>query len=601
VKDTKEIRGTATYLRPMLKAQSMQDLNRALALFNSTEGQEKSIGQFLAPCLQAYEEMLKELDDPSSPLHRTEQSQIINEFKVRAVRHSLNASVVSFNNNDKIAVMKCSWDDTDNIPTPPHHDWGATQGLIEIYARIIESVLNQPPETGEKLKKTRTSVNPISTEAVPAASCSVVWGGSNILAQRSALPWELDEFNKLRYLKPIEGGKGHAAFWVTGDRKGCSAETLTGDAARAVIQGFDVRAAIMHLIYSAYALSLPEPWKDEFVIDGRQIYDILGFNRRSDLTRQQKLALIRDIALQPSQIMTYIHYFKNPDSKGFTIREARLWEISIDSDFKENSDGSSEEITGLSIIGRAGPWAEKFLNRQAENKAFFQYGFISDKMLRSIGSLHQKHPGAVRMIIWLIYKTRVGPGQNITVRQLMEVAYESEKLSQAENNCKKRGRLANTWDGDLEALTKVGWILDFDDTSYPVELRPIIFGGGIGRTAVRPTHFWGRLGAAKLVIHPPEEIAQKIQLVAARKNQHRKGGNVAAKAAIKSDIFSFSKEQIKEARIARGMSRSKFAAAVGKSEDWVKKIEIGKRRLTSENVPLVGEVLGISPLPIKKG
>ena len=77
----------------------------------------------------------------------------------------------------------------------------------------------------------------------------------------------------------------------------------------------------MHLIYAAHATQFDRPWEQEFVIDDKQIEDYLGFKKRTDKNRQQKLALIKEIAQQPCQITTFISWPDQGRARGFTVSE----------------------------------------------------------------------------------------------------------------------------------------------------------------------------------------------------------------------------------------------------------------------------------------
>lgn len=103
------------------------------------------------------------------------------------------------------------------------------------------------------------------------ATCKLLWESVNILTQRSDLQWQPDEDGKLTYTSTLKDGRGRLIFWVTDSPEEQYPEALAGEAALAVIETFDIRAACMHLIYAAHVTTLDRPWEEEFVVDDAQI------------------------------------------------------------------------------------------------------------------------------------------------------------------------------------------------------------------------------------------------------------------------------------------------------------------------------------------
>lgn len=99
------------------------------------------------------------------------------------------------------------------------------------------------------------------------ATCKLLWESVNILTQRSDLQWQPDEDSKLTYTSTLKDSRGRLIFWVTDSPEEQYPEALAGEAALAVIETFDIRAACMHLIYAAHITTLDRPWEEEFVIN----------------------------------------------------------------------------------------------------------------------------------------------------------------------------------------------------------------------------------------------------------------------------------------------------------------------------------------------
>lgn len=602
-------RNSRSMSRPRLDVQSAASAALDAAVKRIFTGAELSgIWTYLPPCLRALEGMRQEFET-GKKWTNLDPKAFATELKLRAIKEATGAT--------RVEIQAQPLLDGEELPVLPNGErlasqilitWGAGEpkninlddvgkvsALADLFAAIVrENIANwmKPADLPAE-----SNSDPFAHGAlVPFASSLPSWEASNILTRRASLEWTEDENQKLRYSRPFGKNGGHATFWVTSDGDGQTPEALAGAAALQVIKAFDIRAVCMHLLYTTYSLSREKPWKDEFRITDEQIIKTLGLDKRTDLNRNQKLQLIRDIALQPSQIMTYIYYPGTKASDRFTIRQSRLWEISIDYHGKEKADGAVKEVTGLTIIGRAGLWAERFLNRdgQREKKALFEYGHISQRLLQDIGSLHHNHPGAAILSVWLLHKTRVGPGQPITVQTLLEVAYSKERLDQIRRDHRARAKQADTWEGDLEALAEAGWRLEFDDSSYPMDIRPRFAGGGVGDLAERPQGYWERLLAARMTIHPPAEIAGKLVEHQERRAElsTKRRQRVQQRKPTPREM-TLSSDEIRRAREAKGLTRRQLAAAMGRTEDWIKKIETGKRRLTPSDVPTARKVLGI--------
>jgi hypothetical protein len=51
--------------------------------------------------------------------------------------------------------------------------------------------------------------------------------------------------------------------------------------------------------------------------------------RRTDLNRQEKLALIAKVAQQPAQLLVYLYWPHHAKKDAFAIEQSRLWDIAI--------------------------------------------------------------------------------------------------------------------------------------------------------------------------------------------------------------------------------------------------------------------------------
>ncbi|MFW9263846.1 helix-turn-helix domain-containing protein [Nostoc sp. CALU 546] len=444
----------------------------------------------------------------------------------------------------------------------------------------------------------------------PFASAIVIWELCNVLAQRQSLLWEIDAEGDLYYQRQINGGKGAIAFRVTDSINLESPATLKGAKALSAIKTFDIRSACMHLIYAAHVTNLDQPWQEEFIINDRQIEEYLGLDKRKDLSKSIKLALIKELAQQPCKLIASINLPPQGKIKGICLEKSRLWHLlDIQHDFQEDELGC-KHLVGLTFKIKAGEWAQYFLNRQGckERTAFYQYGTLPKALLSVVMSIWQQHEGAVRMILWLLFKTKIGKEQRITIPTLMKVAYGERKLNQVSLEPENRQRLLRIFESDLEVLNQYGLKPIFDPVTYPLEIQPlwcklvdipedaeaalefwIDDGSNDTRlTDVAPRGKWNRLMNARILYFemPPE---WKKQLAKSQKKQR----TTNCKTKLKPQI-ALSIEYILEARKRLGLSQRDLAQLTGKSQSWIRDIENGRFQAKLEDQMLLRKVLGIN-------
>jgi hypothetical protein len=413
------------------------------------------------------------------------------------------------------------------------------------------------------------------SETTRMASALPIWEASNVLAQNSNLPWIADPQGRLCYAKDIGDGKGAVHFWVTENIEDEYPAALAGAAALAVVESFDIRAACMHLIYAAHATQLEKPWEQELVIDDRQLEAYLGLKKRTDKNRQSKLALIEELVKQPCKITTFISW-SAPGKKQVTIEEGRLWHLLGTRYHYQQDINGNKELIGMTFIVRAGLWAKYFLNEEGrKNKtAYYQYGTLPRMLLESVMSIWQHHPGAARLMVWLLFKTQFSRSQPLSVQALMEIAYGEQKIEQAKRNSELRKKLANTWDDDLLTLHERGWQLRFDPETYPLEIRP----SGFGRENLqRPRGFFDRLLSARLWITPEDTLVNEVAAI-----KEIEPEMAEQLTACQPDLM-LSGAQVRALRTSRGWSQRKLAALSGLSQGLISLIENNERNISAEN------------------
>jgi len=409
-----------------------------------------------------------------------------------------------------------------------------------------------------------------NSEAARMTVALPIWEASNILTQGNDLAWSKDSNGKLRYARQVGDGTGSIYFWVTEDIDDEHPATLAGAAALACIDTFDIRAACMHLLYAAHATQLDKPWEQELVIDDRQIEEYLGLRKRTDKNRQQKLALIEEIAKQPSKITTYVSWPTQGRKKGFTVEEGRLWHI-VGTRYHYQSDLlGKKELVGMTFIVRPGQWAKYFLNEEEDSS---YCGNLSTSLLQGVMQVWQHREGAARLMVWLLFKSRVDRQLPLGVQTLMEVAYGAQKVQEARASSELRKKLVRGWDEDLLTLTEHGWEIIFDPQSYPEEIQPAGFGRG---SRLRPRGFFEQLLSAWVWINPPIDMSSNSAAILEK--------NGPSLPVLKDDPpHLLNGDNVKRLRAARGWSQRKLATLAGISQGLVCLIETNARPISSEN------------------
>jgi DNA-binding transcriptional regulator YiaG len=444
----------------------------------------------------------------------------------------------------------------------------------------------------------------------PFASAIVIWEACNLLAQCQSLPWKEEEEGKLSYERLVSQRRGLITLRIADTLVQDPPVALAGTQAIAAIKVLDIRAACMHLIYAAHAIELDKPWEQEFIINNRQIEEYLGLEKRKDLSKSAKLTLIKEIAQQPCLIKTFIDWPQQGQVKGFLVEKSRLWHmLEIQHHFQSDEMGC-KHLVGLTFKVRAGIWAKNFLNKQGckDRTAFYQYGSLPKSLLCAVMSLWQQHEGAARMMLWLLFKNRMGKEQRITVPTLMGVAYGDDKVTQAASQREERKRLLRKFESDLEVLNHYGLKPVFDPVTYPLEIQPLWaklvnlpedaeaalefwMNDGSGETRLTdssPRGKWNMLMNARILwFELPPEWEQPQAELEKKKRRSTKTKNKSKTQPVLSG------DQITAARKSLQLSQRELAQRTNKSQSWIRDVENGRFRAKAEDQMLLRKVLGL--------
>jgi DNA-binding transcriptional regulator YiaG/Pyruvate/2-oxoacid:ferredoxin oxidoreductase delta subunit len=446
----------------------------------------------------------------------------------------------------------------------------------------------------------------------PFASAIVIWEACNLLAQRTSLHWETDANGYLRYSRTVNQGRGVITFHIQNpfqvSNRATDVQVIARSAVPEAIASLDLRSACLHLIFAAHATALDQPWEQEFTIDEHQIEKYLGLEKRKDLSKAAKLSLIKNLVHQACSLIVSIDWPQQGRVPGFSVTESPLWQITnIQHHFQEDDQGC-KYLTGLTFKIKAGIWAQHFLNKQGckERTAFYQYGSLPKTLLTTVMSLWQQHEGAVRLMLWLLFKTKMGREQRITVPTLLRVGYGEEKVTVASRQREERKRLLRTYENDLEVLNHYGIKPTFDPVTYPPEIQPLWAklvdipedpdealefwindaGGDTRLTDTGPRGKWNLLMNARILsFELPPEWEQHSQA-----DKKQRGAKTRKNPKPTGDLLG---EQILAARKNLNLSQRELAKLTGKSQSWIRDVEKGRLKPKLEDQLTLRQILNI--------
>ncbi|ESA34620.1 helix-turn-helix protein [Leptolyngbya sp. Heron Island J] len=447
----------------------------------------------------------------------------------------------------------------------------------------------------------------LSGKTTPFASSMVIWEACNILAQRHHLSWQTDTDGQHYYRRPVHRGRGEMRFRLAADPESETLMPMSAHQAQKAIAQFDIRATCLHLIFAAYAVTLSGPWEDSFVLNDQHIEQYLGLDKRKDLTKLEKLTLIKNLVYQSCQLLVTLDWPRQGKVKSFSLDEHPIWHLLNTEYYFETDAQGDRHLIGLGFTLRAGIWAKHFLNKRdyRNQTAFYQYGTLPQSLLSEVMSNWQQHEGAVRMLLWLLFKLRLGGDHRLTVRTLLRIAYGEERLVEATTVRGAHKRLLRTFESDLETIYYYGLKPLFDPETYPAEIQPLwskvidipndvdealefwVNDAHQSRslTDTAPRDKWQRLINARL---SGFELSEEWQQTVRRRAPRRR-----RKQSQPAEVVTLSGSAIKAARKRQNVTQRDLAKHLGKSQSWVRDVEKGRFNISAADHARLQQTLNI--------
>lgn len=451
----------------------------------------------------------------------------------------------------------------------------------------------------------------LNGKTTPFASSMVIWETCNILAQRQTLPWQPDQNGCLAYHRQVHRGRGEMQFRLTVNPEADRPTPMADQAGRAALAQFDLRAACVHLIFAAYAVTCDRPWEESFILNDQHIEHYLGLDKRKDLTKLEKLTLIKEMVYQACQILVSISWPRQGKVPPFSLNEHPVWQLLNTQYYFEVDAQGCRHLIGLGFTIQAGLWSRYFLNKQdyRRQSAFYQYGSLPQSLLAEVMSNWQQHEGAIRLMLWLLFKLRLGGDHRITVRTLLRIAYGEDRVVEATTVRGAHKRLLKTFESDLETIYYYGLKPQFDPETFPLEIQPLWARvadipddadaalefwaddahSSLSLTDAAPRDKWQRLLNARLLGF---ELSEEWQQTARRTSTKRRRPSPPPTDA---QVGQLSGSDIKAARQQQNLSQRALADRLGKSQSWIRDIEKGRFNINAEDQTLLRQALDLSP------
>jgi DNA-binding XRE family transcriptional regulator len=412
---------------------------------------------------------------------------------------------------------------------------------------------------------------------------------SSLRAQLRKDLWEKDPSGLAYFLHHAKGNpKNLIEHYITspGD-----ISLLPWEEALQIIDKFGPHTAKLHLIFAAHTMRQEKPWESKFTLSANDIITELGWDKRTDLKKAQKLKEIAKLAFALGCLTIQATWVEGRSNNkvSCSVQTSRIWETYIDVKGGQlNLEQKIDEPTDVYITVRPGLWTDAFLNKAGceAKRALYQFGYLAQDVLK-IDSYHDDL--ALRLGLHLTVESRFHTSGTYRVQTLFEALLPRTAIDEALENRDKAYKLTKRWNHALEVLSGLSraFQIEFCPNSYPKELRP-------NSKARKPRGYFEQLLAAKITIHPPAPIPELL----AAKTQPRQIQPIIDPPlkTVKeptAQITTLTGTQIKNARKAKGWSQGQLAGFLGVSQNLISLIERDQRSINQKLRTKIGKLLAI--------
>jgi DNA-binding transcriptional regulator YiaG len=432
----------------------------------------------------------------------------------------------------------------------------------------------------EVLSALPASPDPFAAPIVPFASNPVAYGVTKAFFQAPA-GWPEDESGLPRYLHKVEGKmlKGMFSYHITlaSDASGESLILAQKDVAREMLQKMGPDTAWLHMLLLAYGAQTYKG--DKFVIPREAVYRVLGLDKRTDLTRNEKDARCFEEITRIKSIGIQIVRLKLAGKDvAFKRGIGVLWDIVWEDTgqlklIKETAGAWELKGEDWQLIGRPGlVWGEVFLY----GDKLRQFGHMACNMLDRID--RRRAPLSAGLAVQLVFENRFTPGEVVRIRNRDIIEFAGRNLNPADR--REQHELKTQVLDAIAEQERWGWVIDY--SGWPDDLRPdlaatradsMIDGDGSeAAPKALPRGYWERFIDASTCFTTPAPLLE---------------ANLKAKQlpapAPRTHPTPYTAIDLKETRSKLKWTQKETAAYLGVSQQMLSYMENGKREIKPEH------------------
>jgi DNA-binding XRE family transcriptional regulator len=398
--------------------------------------------------------------------------------------------------------------------------------------------------------------------------------------------WQQDGSNGVAYYRQESktNSKNYIEHYISSSE---DIQILPWDSARQIIDKFGFNTVLLQLLFAAHAVKCARPWESQFFLSGTDIIRELGWDKRTDVSLATKLLELANTAFALDCLLIKAVWEDPRSKKGKTrvaIDTSRMWNVRVKLIGQMDLSGNVESPDELYLTVRPGLWTQEFVNGNCTTQdALYQFGYLAQDVLKMNPYQNEL---ALRLAIHLTLDSHVDRATEYRVGDLLEIALPKYKSDLASNDKDRKYKLKQHWDRALVKLMELGWIVEFDDETYPQEIRPN------SETKKNQRGYMEKLIAAKIYIrsmlpHKADLSCRLLDrsapdlpplLIESRPSSKLKTFKSAPTKAIIPNL------DLKAARSAKGWTQRELAAELEVSQSLVAQWERGNRSIDEKNL-----------------
>jgi DNA-binding transcriptional regulator YiaG len=406
--------------------------------------------------------------------------------------------------------------------------------------------------------------------------------------------WQQDNSNGIAYYRQEshKNSNNYIEHYISSSE---DIQVLPWDSARQIIDKFGFNTVLLQLLFAAHAVKCTRPWESEFSLSGKDIIKELGWENRTDISLHSKLLELANTSFALDCLLIKA-VWENPNhkkgKKRVTIDTSRMWNVRVQMTGQMDLEGNVQNPEDLHITVRPGMWTKGFMDGGKHSQdALYQFGYLAQDVLK-INPYHNEL--ALRLAIHLTLDNHTDRVTEYHVRDLLEIAMPKYKIDLAGRDRERKHKLKEQWDRAIGKLIELGWVIEFDDNSYPPEIRPD------SDTKRHQRGYLEKLLAAKIYIR--STFPQKVDI-----NRHLcdlvstelPPMLIESKPASKLKTFKTQTQvatpnlDLRQARESKGWTQRQLAAELEVSQSLVAQWERGNRSIDEKNLAQLQAKLGL--------